>query len=113
EDEVYQIRYAAIEMIQNAAEWGNRRRKDLMVTIDYEVTDKWLKFVITDEGPGFDRRDLKHAAREDDPVEHIEIREKLGLRHGGFGIFVTRGMVDEFQYNEAGNQVTLKKNFRA
>ena len=37
--EVQHIRYAALEMIENAAEWGNRRHKDLLVTITYEVTE--------------------------------------------------------------------------
>ena len=112
DDEVHQIRYAALEMIENAAEWGNRRQKDLLVTISYEVTDEVVKFVITDQGPGFDPRNIPHAAQGEDPAAHLEIREKLGLRNGGFGILISRGMVDEFLYNESGNQVTLVKYFR-
>jgi two-component system OmpR family response regulator len=112
DDEIHEVRYATLEMIENAAEWGNRRRKDLMVTIAYEVTDAAVKFVITDEGPGFNPHDLPHAADGKDPMAHMEIREKVGLRHGGFGILISRGMVDEFSYNEAGNQVTLIKHFR-
>lgn len=37
------------------------------------------------------------------------IREKLDSRHGGFGVLIRRGMVDEVSYNDAGNQVTLTK----
>ena len=111
-EEIHQIRYAALEMIENAAEWGNRRQKDLLVTIEYEVNDDCVKFVITDQGPGFNPRDVPHAAQDDDPVAHMEIRDKLGLRHGGFGILISRGMVDEFSYNPAGNQVTLIKYFK-
>jgi len=111
EDQIDRIRLATLEMIENAAEWGNRRQKDLMVHIAYEVTDRWLKFVITDEGSGFNPNDLPHAARQQDPLTHMEIREKLGLRNGGFGILIARGMVDHFEYNERGNQVTLVKYF--
>ncbi len=111
ETEIGQIRTATLEMIENAAEWGNRRHKDLTVSIAYEVTDRWLKFVITDQGPGFDRGQLPHAAQAEDPTAHMEIREKLGLRNGGFGILIARGMVDHFEYNERGNQVTLVKYF--
>lgn len=111
EDQIGRIRLATLEMIENAAEWGNRRHKDLTVTIAYEVTDQWLKFVITDEGPGFNPQNLPHAAQDSDPIAHMEIREKLGLRHGGFGILIARGMVDHFEYNERGNQVTLIKYF--
>lgn len=112
DEEIHHIRYAALEMIENAAEWGNRRQRDLMVTIDYEVTDELVKFVIADQGPGFDPTDLPHAAGDCDPAAHLAFREKLGLRQGGFGILIARGMVDEFAYNTRGNQVTLIKYFR-
>ena len=111
EEEVHRIRYAVLEMTENAIEWGNRRQKELTVRIAYEVTDTSVRFVITDEGRGFDPQCLPHAACETDPVSHLSIREKLGLRDGGFGIMISRGMVDEVRYNETGNQVTLIKRF--
>jgi DNA-binding response OmpR family regulator len=111
EEQIWRIRYAVLEMIENAAEWGNRRQSSLTVTIEYEVNDHAVKFVITDEGGGFDPAHLPHAARQDDPLSHLPIREKLGLRDGGFGILTARGLVDEFFYNESGNQVTLVKRF--
>jgi anti-sigma regulatory factor (Ser/Thr protein kinase) len=40
------------------------------------------------------------------------VREKLGLREGGFGLLITNGMVDEMRHNETGNEVTLIKRFR-
>ena len=110
EEDVGRIRYAVLEMIENAVEWGNRRRKELLVTISYQVTDAYLKFVITDQGSGFDPNAVPHAACEDDPVAHLCIREKLGLRDGGFGMLITRGIMDEVRYNETGNQVTLIKH---
>jgi DNA-binding response OmpR family regulator len=112
EDEVHRIRYAVMEMTENAIEWGNRRRKELTVNVAYELSDRFVKFVITDEGPGFDPASLPHAAVEHDPVAHLTIREKLGLRDGGFGIMISKGMVDEVHYNKTGNQVTLVKRFR-
>jgi two-component system, OmpR family, response regulator len=111
EEEVGRIRYAAMEMIENAMEWGNRRQRDLLVKISYQVSDDQVKFVITDEGEGFDPKCLPHAACDADPVSHMSIREKLGLRDGGFGMMITKGMMDEVRYNERGNQVTLVKRF--
>jgi DNA-binding response OmpR family regulator len=111
EEQIWRIRYAVLEMIENAAEWGNRRQKGLTVTIQYEVSDEGVKFVITDQGGGFDPRNLPHAASAEDPLSHLPIREKLGLRDGGFGILTARGLVDEFFYNSNGNQVTLVKRF--
>jgi two-component system OmpR family response regulator len=109
--DVHRIRYAVMEMTDNAIEWGNRRRKELTVRVAYEVTDRFVKFVITDEGPGFNPQRLPHAAADNDPVAHLSIREQLGLRDGGFGIMISRGMVDEVHYNQTGNQVTLVKRF--
>jgi DNA-binding response OmpR family regulator len=111
EEEVGRIRYAVLEMVQNAVEWGNRHREDLEVSISYEVTSDAVKFVITDQGGGFNPQQVPHAANEQDPVAHMAIREKLGLRDGGFGILISKGMVDEFRYNETGNQVTMVKYF--
>lgn len=111
EQDVHRIRYAVLEMTDNAMEWGNRRRKELTVSLAYEVTDRFVKFVITDQGTGFNPQRVPHAAREDDPLTHLSIRETLGLREGGFGIMISKGMVDEVEYNETGNQVTLVKRF--
>ena len=111
EQQVWRIRYAVLEMIENAAEWGNRRQKDLTVTIRYEVGADSVKFVITDQGGGFNPDNLPHAASPDDPLSHLPIREKLGLRDGGFGILTAHGLVDEVSYNTTGNQVTLVKRF--
>ena len=111
EQDVHRIRYAVMEMTDNAIEWGNRRQKELTVSLAYEVTDEFVKFVITDQGSGFNPQRVPHAASEDDPLTHLSIREKLGLREGGFGIMISKGMVDDVQYNETGNQVTLVKRF--
>jgi DNA-binding response OmpR family regulator len=111
EEEVGRIRYAALEMIENAMEWGNKRKRELLVTVGYEVTDDHVKFVITDQGAGFDPTFVPHAACDDDPVAHLCIREKLGLRDGGFGMMIAKGIMDEVSYNERGNQVTLIKRF--
>jgi DNA-binding response OmpR family regulator len=111
EEEVHRIRYAVLEMTENAIEWGNRRKKELTVRVAYELTDSFVKLVITDQGSGFNPQRLPHAATDDDPVAHLSIREKLGLREGGFGIMISRGMVDEVIYNAAGNEVTLIKRF--
>src|SRR5437868_14171490 len=64
-----------------------------------------------DQGPGFNRAHLPHAASAEDPFTHRDVREKLGLRAGGFGLLICQGMVDEMAYNDTGNEVTLIKRF--
>jgi DNA-binding response OmpR family regulator len=112
-EQVSQLRQALMEMGQNAIEWGNRHRSEALVQIVYRVYHDRVEIVVRDEGEGFDRGDLPHAASADDPLSHMDVREKLGLRDGGFGMMISRGMVDDLVYNEAGNQVTLVKRFRA
>ncbi|WP_435017162.1 response regulator [Tundrisphaera sp. TA3] len=111
ESELFNLRQALLEMGQNAIEWGNRHRSEQLVDITYRIHDDRVEIVIRDQGAGFDRNNLAHAASADDPIAHMDVREKLGLREGGFGLMVTDGMVDEMRHNEKGNEVTLIKRF--
>jgi DNA-binding response OmpR family regulator len=113
QEQVIQIRQAVMEMAHNAIEWGNRHQSDRLVTITYRIHQDRLEIVVQDQGPGFDRSQLPHAAVPDDPFTHLDVREKLGLRAGGFGLLICQGMVDEMRYNDAGNEVTLIKRFPA
>lgn len=112
EPQVMQLRQAVMEMGQNAIEWGNRHKIDELVRITYRIYPDRVEVVVRDQGPGFDRNNLPHVARPEDPVAHLDVREKLGLREGGFGMLISQGMVDELSYNDPGNEVTLIKRFR-
>jgi len=112
EDQLFHLRQALLEMGQNAIEWGNLHRSEELVDITYRIHADRVEIVIRDQGAGFDRANLAHAASPDDPIAHMDVREKLGLREGGFGLMVTDGMVDEMRHNEKGNEVTLIKRFR-
>jgi DNA-binding response OmpR family regulator len=113
DEQVLHLRQAAMEMAQNAIEWGNRHRSDRLVTMTYRVYDDRVEIVIRDQGAGFDRHNIPHAAIPDDPFSHLDVRDKLGIRSGGFGLLICEGMVDELQYNDVGNEVTLIKRFRS
>lgn len=110
-DQVLQLRQAVMEMAQNAIEWGNRHQSDRLVNITYRVDDDQVEIVVRDQGTGFDRSNLPHAAAPDDPFSHLDVRDKLGLRAGGFGLMICQGMVDDLRYNDVGNEVTLVKRF--
>ena len=105
------LKQAVMEMGGNAIEWGHRKNADLVLRITYRIDPTSITLIITDQGPGFNPRNLPHAASDDDPIGHIEIRNELGLREGGFGIMLARGLVDQFWYNKLGNEVTLIKYF--
>ena len=99
------------ELGTNAIEWGHQKQVDRIVTITYRIDPEKVTIIIRDTGPGFNPRNLPHAAQPDDPASHMMVRETLGLREGGFGILMAKGFVDEMRYNETGNEVRLVKYF--
>ena len=111
-EQVMHLRQAVMEMAHNAIEWGNKHQSDRLVTIRYRVYTDQLEIVVRDQGLGFDMTNLPHAAASGDPFTHLDVRDKLGLRAGGFGLLICKGMVDELRYNDVGNEVTLIKRFR-
>jgi DNA-binding response OmpR family regulator len=111
ERQIKDLRQAVMEMGGNAIEWGHRKNAELVLRITYRIDPTSVTLIIQDQGPGFNPRDLPHAASDEDPIRHLEIRNELGLREGGFGIMLAKGLVDDFRYNERGNEVTLVKYF--
>jgi len=111
ENHARQLTTAVREMGANAIEWGHRKSVDLPVHLTYRIDSDRVVIKIKDSGPGFDPTSLPHAADPEDPVAHMEVRDALGLRPGGFGILMARGLVDEMTYNDSGNEVRLVKYF--
>jgi CheY-like chemotaxis protein/anti-sigma regulatory factor (Ser/Thr protein kinase) len=113
QNQIKQLTTAVRELGTNAIEWGHQKQVDRIVTIIYRIDPEKVTIVIRDTGAGFDPGNLPHAAQADDPIAHMMVRETLGMREGGFGILMSRGLVDDLQYNEAGNEVRLVKYFPA
>jgi len=100
------------ELLLNAVEWGGRLDPSRKVRIAYLRFERMLMYRIADPGPGFDPTKLEHAAvgqPEDDPIAHVQVREKKGIRPGGFGLMMVRAQVDELLYNEKRNEVVFVK----
>ncbi|HWF11903.1 MAG TPA: response regulator [Bryobacteraceae bacterium] len=98
------------ELLFNAIEHGGGSDPNVYVTVTYTKADGALLFRVRDPGPGFSFDRLRHAAISnppDSPVEHVLTRATLGMRPGGFGILLTRSLVDELIYNEKGNEALL------
>jgi CheY-like chemotaxis protein/anti-sigma regulatory factor (Ser/Thr protein kinase) len=100
------------EILLNAIEHGGGSDPNKHVIITYVRGQRALFYYVRDPGQGFSLDDIPHAAVSnpaDSPIEHVEVRQQLGMRPGGFGIFMTRQLVDEMIYNEKGNEVLLIK----
>ena len=103
------------EILLNAMEHGAGFNPELIVEVSAVRSQHAIIYYFRDPGPGFDREDLPHAAVSnptENPIAHLEVREAQGLRPGGFGILITKQLVDELIYNERGNEVMLIKNIR-
>jgi two-component system, sensor histidine kinase LadS len=123
------IRVSIREIIINAIEHGNlgisfeektgalesdnyfellhARQKDPVlnsrkVTIDYSLDEGGVRYMITDEGDGFDYRRILDAAPED-------FNGKF-LAHGR-GLIMAQSAFNTIQFNERGNRITLVKSF--
>ena len=106
------VAYAFRELLMNAVEWGGKLDSNRKVRISCVRTKRMLLYKIADPGQGFNIDGLRHAAisnPDNDPIRHLQVREEQGLRPGGFGLAMTRSLVDELIYNEARNEVIFVK----
>jgi CheY-like chemotaxis protein/anti-sigma regulatory factor (Ser/Thr protein kinase) len=100
------------ELLLNAIEWGGKLDPSRRVRIACLRSDRILLYRIQDPGPGFSPSDLQHSAIANDPnhpFAHMSARSEKGLRPGGFGLLMTRTLVDELIFNEAHNEVVFIK----
>lgn len=100
------------ELLMNAIEHGGHSDPRLKVNLSYIRTRRSIIYYLRDPGEGFSFDKLAHAAisnTPEEPLGHAEIRDRLGIRPGGFGILLTKNFADELLYSEKGNEVMLIK----
>ena len=97
DDDIYgNIMVAVTESVNNAIKHGNREDRDKNVLLSVFLKENLIRFVVQDEGPGFDYTNLS------DPTspENIE-------KPGGRGIFLMKHLSDEVNFSDAGRTVEL------
>jgi anti-sigma regulatory factor (Ser/Thr protein kinase) len=100
------------ELLMNAAEHGGHFEQDRQILVLRQSEPDRISYVITDSGSGFHPDALPHAAygrADNDVLAHARIREEQGMRPGGFGLVLARGVFDELLWNEQGNSVRATK----
>jgi serine/threonine-protein kinase RsbW len=96
-DDIYgNIMVSVTESVNNAIKHGNQMNKDKNVTLTTIYEDNLVKFIIEDEGPGFDFNNLP------DPTSP-EMLEQVG----GRGIFLMKHLSDEVKFSNEGKSVEL------
>jgi CheY-like chemotaxis protein/anti-sigma regulatory factor (Ser/Thr protein kinase) len=100
------------EMLSNAIEHGGKCDPTQKVTIRYVRLKRAILYSIKDPGEGFDAARVSHAALanpEGQPLQHMRVRQEMGLRPGGYGILLASQMIDELVYNEKCNELIFVK----
>ena len=101
------------EMLLNAIEHGGNFDPRQYVEVAYVRTERLVLCRIKDPGQGFSLAEIRHAAINNpayDPILHTFFREAQGLRPGGYGLLMTKHLVDELVFTEKGNEVLLIKH---
>jgi anti-sigma regulatory factor (Ser/Thr protein kinase)/ActR/RegA family two-component response regulator len=112
ESEKDSVGMAFREMLLNAIEHGAHFDPGQYVEISYLRARHAVMCRVKDPGEGFSLDEIKHAAicnPPEEPLRHQVYRDADGLRPGGFGVLMTRNLVDEMIYGERGNDVILIK----
>lgn len=97
DDDIYgNIMIAVIESVNNAIVHGNNADKQKNVDLSLFLDEEQIRFIIKDEGNGFNINDLP------DPTapENLE-------RTGGRGIFLMKHLADEVSFENDGQKVEL------
>jgi serine/threonine-protein kinase RsbW len=97
DDDIYgNIMIAVTEAVNNAIKHGNSNDRSKNVMLSLNLEDSLIKFVVKDEGGGFDYNNLP------DPTspENIE-------KPGGRGIFLMKHLSDEVKFMDKGRVVEL------
>lgn len=97
DDDIYgNIMIAVIESVNNAIVHGNKADKTKNVDLSLFFEEEQIKFIIMDEGKGFNINQLP------DPTapENLE-------RTGGRGIFLMKHLADEIHFENNGQKVAL------
>jgi len=96
-DDIYgNIMISVTECVSNAIVHGNRSDANKSVRLELTFLDDQLKFIIEDEGEGFDYENLQ------DPTapENIE-------KSGGRGVFIMKHLSDEVDFENNGKKAVL------
>ncbi|WP_028979091.1 ATP-binding protein [Sporocytophaga myxococcoides] len=101
DDDIYgNIMVAVTESVNNAIVHGNKGDRTKNVVLAAECQDNHLKFIIEDEGPGFNYDSLP------DPTAPENL-DKIG----GRGIFLMKHLSDQVEFKNEGRTVELSFYF--
>lgn len=98
-DQKGSILISLTEAVTNAMRHGNSNDESKSVEVSHRQQEGRLSFSISDEGQGFDYRNLP------DPTAPENI-----MKCGGRGVFLMRQLADELEFRNNGSTVEMRFN---
>jgi len=96
-DDIYgNIMISVTECVNNAIVHGNKIDKNRVVKLELLFLDNQIKFIIEDDGDGFDHQNLNDPTS----MENLE-------KSGGRGVFIMKHLCDEVEFENNGRKITL------
>ncbi|MBI3097183.1 MAG: ATP-binding protein [Planctomycetes bacterium] len=99
------------EAVGNAAQHGNRYRRDKKIEVLYLLDHEKVTVQVKDSGPGFEHTRYVSRGQAGDAITAARERHREG-RLGGLGIMLMLRCADHLEYNDSGNSITLTKNLK-
>jgi serine/threonine-protein kinase RsbW len=96
------------EAVVNAAQHGNKYKKDRKIEVQYLLDPEKITTVVKDQGGGFNHEQYVKSGSTRDAISAARERHAQG-RMGGLGIMLMLRCCDRLEYNQNGNQLTLTK----
>lgn len=96
------------EAILNAAQHGNKYRREKRIEVQYLLDQEKVTIAVKDQGDGFDYNFYVKQGQGGDAVGAARRRYQQG-RLGGLGIMLMLRSVDKLEYFGSGNQLSLTK----
>ncbi len=90
------FRVGLTEALSNAMLYGNGSDPEKRVRVEVDVRVEEVAVRVTDQGVGFDPASIPDPTLPDNLT-----------KSGGRGIFLMKALMDEVQFNDRGNSVTL------
>ena len=97
-DDDSEVLVALDEAIVNAIKHGNKCDPRKAVHIVAEFSSEGVRFIVSDEGPGFEREKVP------DPTEPCRLLEPSGR-----GLLLINHIMDEVRFNKCGNRLEMFK----
>ncbi len=96
QDSYGKILVATMEAVNNAIQHGNKSNPEKYVEVEILLGNKDVTVVVTDEGKGFDPKNVPDPTRPEN-IEEIN----------GRGVFLMSKLADRMEYNSIGNSVKM------